>query len=178
MFLESFKKITMRKITNAALLILISVFMVSCTCNSESSCTESHEFRLAKGVNLSHWLSQCFGWSPRETFISEADIRFIDSIGMDHVRIPMDEEEMWFEDGTKNQASFDYLHKCIGWAQKYKLKVLVDLHIVRAHHFNSQNGEGANTLFTDSVAQNNFIELWYQISDELKKYPTIIFFLD
>lgn len=163
-------------ITTIALL-----FTLSCSNNTSKktgsdvdtdTIQQTNEFVLKKGVNLSHWLSQCFGWSPRETFVTEADIRFIDSIGMDHVRIPMDEEEMWHEDGTKNEESFEYLHKCINWCKKYDLKVLVDLHIIRAHHFNAQNGEGKNTLWVDSVAQQNFVELWYQISDELKQYST------
>ena len=46
-------------------------------------------FQIHRGVNLSHWLSQNFGWSPKATFITEQDIKFIDSIGYDHVRIPL-----------------------------------------------------------------------------------------
>ena len=56
-------------------------------------------FEIRRGVNLSHWLSQCFGWSPRPTFITEDDVRFIASLGFDHVRIPIDEKELWTEDG-------------------------------------------------------------------------------
>jgi len=167
---------------NIAFLPILSVILML-SCNSpkpegeakaetaKTDTTETPVFSVKKGVNLSHWLSQCFGWSPRESFITEADIRFVDSIGMDHIRLPIDEEEMWNEDGTKIQESFDYMHKCIGWAKKYNLRVMVDLHIVRAHHFNAKNGEGKNTLFKDSVAQENFVNLWFQLSDELKQYP-------
>ncbi|MBK8806240.1 MAG: cellulase family glycosylhydrolase [Bacteroidales bacterium] len=155
-------------------LLAFSVLQYSCKTEAakEEVKTETPRFELHKGVNLSHWLSQCFGWSPRESFITEQDIKFIDSIGMDHVRIPVDEENLWDENGKKIQESFDYLHKCISWCKKYDLKVLVDLHIIRAHHFNALNGEGKNTLWTDTVAQANFVGLWYQLSDELKKYPT------
>ena len=48
-------------------------------------------FELKRGVNLSHWLSQNFGWSPKDSFITEKDIEFIASAGYDHVRIPIDE---------------------------------------------------------------------------------------
>jgi len=52
-------------------------------------------FELKRGVNLSHWLSQNFGWSPKDSFITGKDIEFIASVGYDHVRIPIDEPEMW-----------------------------------------------------------------------------------
>lgn len=168
----------MQRLKKAILCSCVSflcIWAISCSSDSQpQSLTEEQvpTFELYKGVNLSHWLSQCFGWSPRETFITEADIRFVDSIGMDHVRLPLDEKEMWNEDGTKNEESFKYMHQCIGWAKKYDLKVLVDLHIIEAHHFNSQNGEGKNVLFTDSLAQERFVNLWYQLSAELKQYPT------
>lgn len=171
----------MKKIPFSISILLSAVFLLSCNSPKpsaepvkdavETDSVEKPVFSVEKGVNLSHWLSQCFGWSPRESFITEADIRFVDSIGMDHIRLPIDEEEMWNEDGTKIQESFDYMHQCIGWAKKYGLRVMVDLHIVRAHHFNAQNGEGKNTLFKDSLAQQNFVDLWFQLSEELKQYP-------
>lgn len=159
------------KTPNYLLLIFFSLFLISCSSNVNKD-QNNQSFELHKGVNLSHWLSQCFGWSPRATFITEKDIKFIDSIGMDHVRIPIDEDQMWFENGEKNVESFNYLHTCINWCRKYNLRVLVDLHIIRAHHFNAQNGEGKNVLWTDTVAQENFVKLWYQLSEELKKYST------
>ncbi len=128
-------------------------------------------FKISKGVNLSHWLSQNFGWSPKETFITEKDIKFIDSIGYDHVRIPIDEQEMWDENGKPIEESFTYLTNCLDWCAKYKLRAIVDLHIIRSHHFNAANEGGTNTLWTDADAQNTFINLWVKLSERLKKYP-------
>jgi endoglucanase len=49
-------------------------------------------FIIRKGVNLSHWMSQTREWSPEDRFITREDINLIH--GFDHVRIPVDEEEM------------------------------------------------------------------------------------
>src|SRR5512138_3204634 len=92
-------------------------------------------FEIRRGVNLSHWLSQCFGWSPRDTFITEDDIRFIKRLGYDHVRIPIDEKELWTVDGQPSPAAFAALTRSLDWCQKHELRAIVDLHTVRAHHF-------------------------------------------
>jgi len=39
----------------------------------------------------------------RESFFVEDDIRFIDSIGYDHIRLPVDEEQMWDEQVIKTR---------------------------------------------------------------------------
>lgn len=147
---------------------LISTF--SCQESTESTINPSG-FIIERGVNLSHWLSQDFGWVTKYSLIKEKDIRFIDSIGYDHVRIPIDEKELWDSTGKQIDTAFSYLINCLDWCAKYKLRAIVDLHIIRAHHFNAANEGGIITLWTDSVAQQNFVELWLQLSEKLHKYP-------
>ncbi|HKM94584.1 MAG TPA: cellulase family glycosylhydrolase [Prolixibacteraceae bacterium] len=128
-------------------------------------------FEIKRGVNLSHWLSQDFGWAPKYAYINENDLKFIDSIGYDHVRIPIDEQELWDDSGNPIQEAFDLLINCLNWCEKYNLRAIVDLHIIRSHHFNAENEGGANVLWVDTVAQQKFIELWIQLSDVLHQYP-------
>ena len=52
-------------------------------------------------MNIAHWLSQVFGWSPRATFFTEEDVKLIKNLGFDHIRMPIDEEQMWTEEGEK-----------------------------------------------------------------------------
>ena len=128
-------------------------------------------FAIRRGINLSHWLSQCFGWSPRATYITEDDIRFLARLGYDHVRIPIDEQEMWSEDGRPVEESFACLTRALDWSAKHRLRAIVDLHIVRAHHFNAANEGGRNTLWTDAKAQAGFLRLWEELSRRLSRYP-------
>jgi endoglucanase len=152
-------------------LVMIGIILmgaVVCKPAIKNETSSSSTFELKRGTNLSHWLSQDFGWEPKYTYIGESDIRFIDSLGFDHVRIPIDEQEMWDENGKPITKAFACLNSCLDWCEKYGLRAIVDLHIVRAHHFNAGNEGGTNTLWTDEVAQANFINIWMRLSDTLK----------
>jgi endoglucanase len=134
--------------------------------------TNPSGFVIHRGTNLSHWLSQDFGWAPREEWTTENDIRYIASLGFDHVRLPVDEKELWNEDGAPNEKAFALLISGLEWCRAAKLRVILDLHTVRAHHFNAGNEGGPkNTLWTDPAAQDRFLDLWRQLSTRLHSYP-------
>ena len=139
--------------------------------SQETKCLNPSGFEIKRGVNLSHWLSQDFGWAPKYSYINKDDIRFIDSIGYDHARIPIDEKEMWDSNGVPIKEAFKHLINCLDWCVEYNLRAIVDLHTVRAHHFNAANDGTTNTLWIDSLAQKNFINLWVQLSEALHTYP-------
>jgi glucan 1,3-beta-glucosidase len=70
----------------------------------------------------------------RQTFITEKDLKWIASHGLDAVRIPVG---YWLLDGDGPcAAGIDYLDLAMDMAGKYDLKVLIDLHGVKG----SQNG--------------------------------------
>ncbi|MBN1781647.1 hypothetical protein JW948_11010, partial [bacterium] len=62
--------------------------IISCKQSASTQAMNPSGFEIMRGVNLSHWLSQDFGWEPKYEYIQEKDIQFIESIGYDHVRIP------------------------------------------------------------------------------------------
>jgi len=131
------------------------------------------KFKIHRGINISHWLSQVFGWSPVDTFFTAADIAYIAEKGFDHIRLPIDEERLWDADEKQIEAAFAKMLWCIDESLKNNLKVIVDLHILRSHHFNnSNNSEGAMTLWIDPKAQERFLDIWSQLSAVLNKYPT------
>lgn len=143
---------------------------VTKTTNTDS-CMNPSGFKIQKGINLSHWLSQSFGWSPRNKYITRDDIRFLDSLGFDHVRLPIDEENLWNEEGSVIDSSLQHVTNCIDWCIEHDMRIVIDLHILRSHHFNSRNDEGAMTLWSDTTAQQKFIQLWRNLSSYLKHYP-------
>ncbi|UCH13224.1 MAG: cellulase family glycosylhydrolase [Bacteroidales bacterium] len=128
-------------------------------------------FVIRKGVNLSHWMSQTRDWSPKDKFITREDIKLIHSFGFDHVRIPIDEEELWYENGEVIKQSLEYVKSCLSWCSEFGLRAVIDLHILRSHHFNARNNEGKMTLWSDTVAQNNLMKLWENLSEYLRDYP-------
>lgn len=153
-------------------LFLLAIFAVACsqeqTEGQNDLAPADQKFVVKQGVNISHWLSQSNRrGKEREDFFQEEDVEFIASSGYDHIRIPIDEEQMWDEQGNKEEIAFSLLHKGINWASKYQLRVVVDLHILRSHHFNEQE----KPLWTDEREQEKFFQSWRDLSEELKQYP-------
>lgn len=125
-------------------------------------------FELHRGINISHWLSQSGDrGEKRATKFTREDVKFLAESGYDHLRIPIDEEQMFDEQLNPEQEAFTLLHNAIGWCKEFDLKVIVDLHILRSHHFNAES----KPLFTEQAAQEQFYDCWRKISAELKKYP-------
>jgi endoglucanase len=125
-------------------------------------------FHISRGVNISHWLSQSRRrGQERQSFFTDRDVSRIAGLGYDHIRLPIDEEQLWDEDGNKEKKAFELLNNAIRWSRDNNLRVVVDLHILRSHHFNEKD----KPLWTDPKAQENFFHLWKDLSTELKKYP-------
>lgn len=151
--------------------ILILMALIAITMLSMTACSESdgvNNFNIKRGTNLSHWLSQTrVRGEARRQHIQEDDFERLEKLGFDFVRIPIDEVQFWDEDGNKLPEAWDLLTNAIDLAIKHHLRVVVDLHIIRAHTFSEK---APNTLFTSEEAQQGLINLWYQLSDVLKKY--------
>ena len=129
----------------------------------------AEKFEINKGVNIAHWLSQNRArGEARASYFTEDDVRRIAEWGFDHVRIPIDEEQMVLEDGTKDAEAFALLHQALDLCRKYGLRAVVDLHILRSHHFVAS----VRPLFTEEAAQEAFYECWRKLSGELKGYST------
>lgn len=150
------------------LLILFLASALALTgCRADAGEASADAFTLHRGLNISHWLSQSrVRGLARERYFTEKDVAYIASEGFDHVRIPVDEEQLFLENGEKDAEAFALLHDALGWCRKYGLRAVVDLHILRSHYFNATE----KPLFTDEKAQERFFECWRMISDELHGY--------
>lgn len=136
--------------------------------SSSTSATAANPFKIKKGTNIAHWLSQSKKrGAEREAFFTEKDVAMIKSFGFDHFRLPVDEEQLWDAAGNKDAEGFRLLNNALEWASKHKLNVVLDLHIIRSHYFNAKD----NTLWTDKAEQDKLIRLWKDFSNAVGKYP-------
>ena len=150
-----------------------AVTFALCSCGEKPAAGEVNDFRIKRGTNLSHWLSQSEErGEARKRHIQEDDFERLEQLGFDFVRIPIDEVQFWDEDGNKLPEAWDLLTGALDLAAKHHLRAIVDLHIIRSHYFNAVNegGADANTLFTSEESQQKLINMWYQLSDALKGY--------
>nr|AMO13174.1 glycoside hydrolase [uncultured bacterium] len=164
----------MRTITKLLLFATIFLSMNACGNKQEKTACEAQqttEFRLGTGVNVSHWLSQSeLRGAEREQLITKKDFDSIAAMGFEHVRLPIDEVQLYDEAMNRHEDAFRLMHNAIEWTLENGMNIIVDLHIIRSHHFNSENGE--NTLFEKAEEQEKMIRIWLDLQKDLAKYPT------
>lgn len=152
-------------------LVCILAMLVTASCTpvkQEQTNNEFTPFPINRGTNIAHWLSQSDRrGAERAAFFTEKDVRFIDSAGFDHIRLPIDEEQMWDENGKRHEDAFRLLQEFLTWCEHAGLRVVLDLHILRSHHFN----EGDKPLWTDPAEQDKFIQLWRDLSNAVGERP-------
>jgi endoglucanase len=147
--------------------ILILFFFLFVAASSTTSPAPG-EFVFKRGTNISHWLSQSTARGvARQNYFTVNDVKYIAGLGFDHIRIPVDEEQLWKENGQEDPEGFSLLKHALDWCKQYQLDAIVDLHILRSHHFNQK----IKPLWTSPQAQERFVQCWRDLSKELINYP-------
>lgn len=136
---------------------------------SKSTRQTSVGFSIQRGVNISHWLSQT-DISCGPAHVSEEDIIRIKNLGFDHVRIPIDEHELWNDDGLIMGKSFLGLKKCLDWCLRNKLKAVVVLKKLRNYNSFDQSCD-TSIIWEDILVQESFFKMWRNLSGFLQDYP-------
>ena len=140
------------------------VFASSLLAASTLPASPSDPFPLRRGTNISHWLSQSRTRGPsRREYFQRKDAAWLASLGLDHLRLPVDEEQLFDEAGKPEAEAFELLNKALDWCDEFSLRAVVDLHILRSHHFN----EKVKPLWTEAAAQERFYECWRLISKQI-----------
>ena len=126
-------------------------------------------FEIRRGTNISHWLSQSDRRGrERQAWFTREDVRQIAGLGLDHLRLPIDEEQMWNEAGGREPEAWDLMNACLDWCGQEGLRAVVDLHILRSHYFNART---TPRLFTDPAESLKFAALWRDLSAALRTRP-------
>jgi endoglucanase len=122
-------------------------------------------FKNRRGTNISHWLCQSDRrGDDRRKYFTEVDVQRIAEWGFDHIRLPVDEVQLWDEAGRQDSEAFDLLDHALDWALGAGLAVVVDLHILRSHFFTLS---AEQKLFTEPAEAEKFADLWKQLSSRL-----------
>jgi endoglucanase len=122
-------------------------------------------YKIHRGTNISHWLSQSDRrGAERRAYFTQEDVQRLADMGLDHLRIPIDEEQMWDADGTPEAEAFALLDNALDWCAEAGLRAIVDLHLLRTHHFLDKEDP---PLFADPAEEARFADLWRQLSERL-----------
>lgn len=127
------------------------------------------EFKIKRGINVSHWLTnRWLSVYRRHAYFTETDIRYIRDFGFDHIRLPIAEQLMWKRSGERHSETFALLGAAINWALAANLRVIVCLHSLRSH---DPGRLSTARLFSDPNEEERFQQLWSDLSRYLKPYP-------
>lgn len=129
-----------------------------------------------KGVNLGGWLSQgSLELSHIDSFIKEDDIKRIKDMGCDHLRLPVDFENIYDEKKKcDNPIGYKYIDLCIEWCKKYGLNVVLDLHKAPGYVFD--DFEYSNGFFNNEDLIKLFLDIWDRLSKRYAKYSDMMMF--
>ena len=107
-----------------------------------------------------------------ETYITEQDVAYISSLGMDHIRLGFDQIVLEESPYVYRAKIMDILHDFVGWCNKYGLRVVLNMHKAVGNYCDILDERG---LMQDEALQDRFIALWVHLEEEFSDQPDIIF---
>jgi hypothetical protein len=129
-----------------------------------------------KGVNLGGWLSQgSLELSHIDSFIKEEDIKKIKDMGCDHLRLPVDFENIYDEKNKCDKPiGYKYIDLCIKWCKNVGLNIVLDLH--KAPGYSFDDFESSDGFFKNKELQDLFLDIWDRLSLKYGKYSDMMMF--
>lgn len=136
--------------------------------------TEQRANHLSKGVNLSLWFSQRasdkYTTQHLETFTTAEDIALIKRMGFDHVRFPIEPDQLWTW-GRAEVLKPEFLaqmDRVVDTALKNGLAVIIDIH--PSHEFKEK-------LQTQDQHVEEFRDFWRSLAKHYStRDPNLVFF--
>jgi endoglucanase len=111
-------------------------------------------------------------------YFTEADAKYIHSLGLNLVRIPLNYR--LFEDdmnpGVIKEECFEYLDRVIELCTKYKIYTIVDLHALpgaQNQHWHSDNPTHQAYFWVHKDFQDRVLRLWEVIAEHYKDQPWV-----
>jgi aryl-phospho-beta-D-glucosidase BglC (GH1 family) len=108
----------------------------------------------------------------RDAYVTEDDIRFLHQTGMNSIRIPL--HYKFFLPG--NEEGFTRLDRVVGWARKYDLYVILDMHCAPGGQTgtNIDDSWGYPWLYESAEDQELTIRIWKRIAEHYRDNPTVL----
>ena len=107
-----------------------------------------------------------------QNYITEQDVAYIASLGMDHIRLGFDQIVLEKAPYEYREEIFDILHNFVSWCHKYDLGIVLNIHKALGNYCDIAEESG---LFADDELQKRFIALWLKIEKEFSDDSSIMF---
>ncbi len=119
--------------------------------------------KFKRGVNLSHWLSQC-DLSDRhhlDNAVKTIDLKRLADAGADHVRLPVDYKLIETEKDSLDASGLRYIDLAFQYCKDAGLAMLLDLHSAPGMNFSTPE---ENSIWNREDLQNRFAQIWTGLS--------------
>lgn len=143
---------------------------------------------LQKGMGIGGWLTNYkrFNVLPKdmrlkitigdiehfESYITERDVAYIASLGMDHIRLGFDQIVIEETPYAYREKTISILKDFAKWCRKYNLRLILNMHKAVGNYCDILEESG---LMQDEELQNRFIAVWLKLEEEFSDDNTIIF---
>lgn len=143
---------------------------------------------LQKGMGIGGWLTNYkrFNVIPQhrrlditigdiehfESYITEKDVAYIATLGMDHIRLGFDQIVVEESPYCYRRKIIDILHDFVNWCKKYNLRPVLNMHKAVGNYCDILEEKG---LMHDVELQNRFISVWTTLEKEFCDDDTVIF---
>ena len=107
-----------------------------------------------------------------ESYITESDIAYIASLGMDHIRLGFDQIVVEEYPYVYRKNILSLLHDFVGWCRKYGLRPVLNMHKAVGNYCDILEERG---LMQDEELQNRFVAFWSMLEDEFVGQNDVIF---
>ncbi|MDO4575035.1 MAG: cellulase family glycosylhydrolase [Planctomycetia bacterium] len=107
-----------------------------------------------------------------DSYITEADVANIASMGMDHIRLGFDQIVLEESPGVYRERTFRCIDNFIGWCEKYQLNVVLNLHKAVGNYCDIQEKV---ELLDDPQLQDRFVALWVELERRYHDKPAVAF---
>ena len=107
-----------------------------------------------------------------ESYITERDIAYIASLGMDHIRLGFDQIVVEEKPYVYRNNILSLLHDFVGWCRKYSLRPVLNMHKAIGNYCDILEERG---LMQEEELQNRFVALWSMLEDEFANEGEVIF---
>ncbi len=134
--------------------------------------TLKQEFRDKTGARALKNLQRLF----RTRFINEKDIINIADMGAKVIRVPFHYGVLETQPFKYSREGFSYLKNIFTWAQRHKLKVILDLHAAcgsQNYDWHGDNTTGKTLLWEKAICRERTYALWEKLAATFKDEPAL-----
>ena len=107
-----------------------------------------------------------------ESYITERDVAYIASLGLDHIRLGFDQIVVEESPYVYRETILDILHNFVGWCRKYNLRPVLNMHKAIGNYCDILEERG---LMQDDELQNRFVALWVRLEQEFERQNDVVF---